>query len=251
MLNGSSLGKHALFWCCAFLVLMVLLWTFSPILMPFVVGMAIAYFLDPVADRLERAGLSRLVATSIILAGFLLVITLVLVLVIPILAVQLHDFVVRLPSYVALVQTYADQARSDLLPEWARAQIGGVKDNMSGIITQGVGFAGGLVGQIWSSGKAVVDAASILLITPVVAYYVLLDWDRMVAKVDGWLPRPHIDEVRGIFSEIDRTIAGFVRGQGSVCLILGVFYAVGLSMTGLNFGLLIGFFAGMFSFIEQ
>jgi predicted PurR-regulated permease PerM len=88
-----------------------------------------------------------------------------------------------------------------------------------------------------------------MVVTPVVAFYILLDWDRMVGKVDGWIPRAHVGEVRKIILDIDRAVAGFIRGQGSLCLILGVWYAVGLSLAGLNFGLLIGFFAGMISFV--
>jgi predicted PurR-regulated permease PerM len=88
-----------------------------------------------------------------------------------------------------------------------------------------------------------------MVITPVVAFYILLDWDRMIAKVDAWIPRDHVATVRQIASEIDQAIAGFIRGQGSLCIILGIYYGVGLSLVGLNFGLLIGLFAGMISFI--
>jgi predicted PurR-regulated permease PerM len=96
---------------------------------------------------------------------------------------------------------------------------------------------------------AFVDLMSLMVVTPVVAFYILLDWDRMIAKVDGWVPRAHVGEVRAIVHDVDTAVAGFIRGQGSLCLILGVYYAVGLSLTGLNFGLLIGFFAGMISFV--
>jgi predicted PurR-regulated permease PerM len=77
----------------------------------------------------------------------------------------------------------------------------------------------------------------------------LLDWDRMVAKVDGWVPRDHVETVRRLGKDVNKAIAGFVRGQGTVCIVLGIFYAVGLTVAGLNFGLLIGLFAGLISFI--
>jgi predicted PurR-regulated permease PerM len=93
------------------------------------------------------------------------------------------------------------------------------------------------------------DVVSLLVVTPVVAFYLLLDWDRMIKKVDSWIPRDHVQTVRQIASDMDTTIAGFVRGQGSMCLILAIYYAVGLSLAGLNFGLLIGFATGMLSFI--
>ena len=119
--------------------------------------------------------------------------------------------------------------------------------NIAGCLV--MGLLTGLFAQLWNSGKAIVDVISLLIVTPVVAFYMLLDWDRMVAKVDRWTPRDYVASVRQIAREIDQAVAGFIRGQGSLCLILGIFYAVGLSLVGLNFGLLIGLFAGMISFI--
>ncbi len=135
------------------------------------------------------------------------------------------------------------------MPDWIKNQLGTIKDNFSAVLSEGMGFLTGLFAQIWNSGKAIVDVISLLVVTPVVAFYMLLDWDRMVAKVDQWIPRDYVNDVRQIASEIDHAIAGFVRGQGSLCLILGIYYAAGLSLVGLNFGLLIGLFAGMISFI--
>jgi len=247
--GASELKRQALFWAAALAAAALLLWVFSSILLPFVVGMAIAYFLDPVADRLENLGMSRTVATLLILAVFILLITIALVIVIPVLVGQFSEFSARLPGYVGLLHAYVLGLQDTLLPDWAKSQLGAVKDNLSGMLSQGAGVVVGLAGQIWSSGKAMVDLASLFLVTPVVAFYVLLDWDHMVARVDSWIPRNHVTDVRAIAHDIDTAIAGFIRGQGSLCLILGVFYAVGLSVTGLNFGLLIGFFAGMISFI--
>jgi predicted PurR-regulated permease PerM len=88
-----------------------------------------------------------------------------------------------------------------------------------------------------------------MIVTPVVAFYMLLDWDRMVARIDGLVPRENLETVRELSRQIDTTIAGFIRGQGTLCLVLGVYYATGLTLTGLNFGLLIGLFAGAISFI--
>jgi predicted PurR-regulated permease PerM len=88
-----------------------------------------------------------------------------------------------------------------------------------------------------------------MTVTPIVAFYLLTDWDRIVAKVDHWLPRDHVDTIRQIAREIDSAMAGFIRGQGTVCLVLGLFYAIALSIAGLNFGLLIGLAAGLLSFV--
>lgn len=248
-ISAPAIRRQAFFWLGALLVLVLFLFAFSSILLPFVAGMALAYFLDPVADRLQRLGLSRLMATVLILVTFVVVFALSLMIIIPVLANQLNDFFSRVPDYVTQLQTFVTTSNASWLPEWLHGQMDTIKENFSRYLSEGVGFIGTLFGQIWNSGKALVDIISLLVVTPVVAFYLLLDWDNMIAKVDSWIPRRYLGDVREIATEMDNTIAGFVRGQGSLCIILGIYYAVGLSLIGLNFGLLIGFFTGMISFI--
>jgi predicted PurR-regulated permease PerM len=248
-ISGSGLRRQLLFWLAALVVFIIFLMMFRTILLPFIAGMALAYFLDPVADRLERLGLSRMWATVVILVTFIVVFVLSLMIIIPILASQLNEFIQRIPGYITQLQTYITTSNAAWLPNWLSTQSEGIKENFSKYLSEGVGFLGTLLAQIWNSGKALVDIASLLIVTPVVAFYLLLDWDRMIAKVDGWIPRNHVAVVRQIATELDSTIAGFVRGQGSLCLFLGIYYAVGLSLIGLNFGLLIGFLTGLLSFI--
>ena len=247
--SGASLRRHILFWIGALLVFVLFLWAFRTILLPFVAGMALAYFLDPVADWLERRGLSRLMASVVILVSFVLIFALSLMIVIPIIVNQFTEFAAALPGYVSQLQQLIASPENSILPGWISAQIETMKQNFSEVLGQGAGFIGTLFTQIWNSGKAIVDVVSLLIVTPVVAFYILLDWDRMIAKVDGWVPRDQTSTVRRLAREMDEVIASFVRGQGSICIILGIFYAVGLSLVGLNFGLLIGFIAGMISFI--
>jgi len=249
--NISVIGlrRQVLFWLLTLTIFIGFLMLFSSILLPFIAGMALAYFLDPVADRLERLGLSRLMATVVILVTFVLVFVLSLMIVIPILASQLNEFIQRVPGYVSQLQSFVASGNAAWLPDWVDGQMVTIKENFSRYISEGVGFIGTLIEQIWNSGKALLDIASLLVVTPVVAFYLLLDWDRMIEKVDSWVPRNQLATVRQLATELDNTIAGFVRGQGSLCLILGIFYAIALSAAGLNFGLLIGFFTGMISFI--
>ncbi len=249
--NISAIGlrRQVLFWLLTLTIFIGFLMLFSSILLPFIAGMALAYFLDPVADRLERLGLSRLMATVVILVTFVLVFVLSLMIVIPILASQLNEFIQRVPGYVSQLQSFVASGNAAWLPDWVDGQMVTIKENFSRYISEGVGFIGTLIEQIWNSGKALLDIASLLVVTPVVAFYLLLDWDRMIEKVDSWVPRNQLATVRQLATELDNTIAGFVRGQGSLCLILGIFYAIALSAAGLNFGLLIGFFTGMISFI--
>ncbi len=246
---GTNLRRQVFFWLGALILFIVFLTIFSSILLPFVAGMALAYFLDPVADWLERRGLNRMMATVVILISFVLLFALSLIIIIPLVVAQASEFITRIPQYISSLQQLIAGADTNLLPDWVSSQIDAVKENFSKLLAEGAGFIGTLLTQIWNSGKSLVDVVSLLVVTPVVAFYLLLDWDRMIDKVDSWIPRDSVHTVRQIARDMDKTIAGFVRGQGSLCLILGVYYAVGLSLVGLNFGLLIGLFSGLISFI--
>ncbi|PSM17081.1 MULTISPECIES: AI-2E family transporter [Nitratireductor] len=246
---AASLRRQVLFWMIAAALLILFLLIFSSILLPFVAGMVLAYFLDPVADKLESYGLSRLAATIVILIGFLLAFVLALMVIVPILATQLADFGAKLPDYFSRLQSLV----MNIDPAWLERTIGvnsqSLREALSSLISSGAGFLTGLFQSLWSSGMAIINIAGLLVVTPVVAFYMLLDWDRMIETVDGWVPREHVGTVRQLATDINTATAGFLRGQGTLCLILGVMYAVGLTVVGLNFGLLIGLVAGLISFI--
>ena len=248
-ISGRSLRRQVVFWLIVLLFFVAFLWLFSTILLPFVAGVALAYFLDPVADRLERWGLSRMAATSLILLTFVILLVLALIIVIPLLASQATDFAEKVPGYVSSLQQLVADPNSTILPGWMKGQLGTLKENLAKYVGEGASFLAGVFVQIWASGKALVDILSLLVITPVVAFYILLDWDKMVGKVDRWVPRDWVTVVRRLAGEMDHAIAGFVRGQGTICLILAIFYGGSLSLAGLNFGLLIGIVSGLISFI--
>lgn len=246
--DRKALRRQIVFWMLALAVFGFLLFLFRSILLPFVAGMALAYFLDPVADRLERAGLSRMMATVVILVVFVLIFALALIIIIPLLVTQATDFGAKVPGYISDLQALIT-SESVIVPDWLAGQIAGIKESFAGLLKEGAGLVGTIFQQIWNSGKALLDIAALFVVTPVVAFYLLLDWDKMVERVDGWIPRDHVATVRELARRIDVTIAGFVRGQGTVCIILGLFYGIALSVAGLNFGLLIGIFAGLISFV--
>jgi len=247
--SSSGLQRQIIFWVLFLAAFIAFLMVFSTILLPFIAGMALAYFLDPVADRLERLGLSRLMATVVILFGFVVVFALSLVVIIPIVFTQAADFIQKMPGYITKLQEFVTSPHASWLPDWVAGQMDTIKQNSAKLLEQGASFLGTLFQQIWNSGMALLDIISLFVVTPVVAFYLLLDWDRMVEKVDSWIPRDHVATVRQIARDMNLTIAGFVRGQGSLCIILGLFYGIALSFAGLNFGLLIGLFAGMISFV--
>ncbi|TGQ51864.1 AI-2E family transporter [Mesorhizobium sp. M1C.F.Ca.ET.193.01.1.1] len=246
---GVALRRQVFFWLGTAIVLALFLYVFSGILLPFVAGMALAYFLDPVADRLQRLGLSRLMATVVILIAFIVVVVLALVILVPVLATQMADFARKLPEYLTRLQSLITSFDPRWLEQRFGVNAGSLRDGLNSLLTSGFGFLSTVFTSIWSSGVALVSVVSLFVVTPVVAFYMLLDWDRMVAVVDSWVPRDYVETVRALARDINTATAGFVRGQGTLCLVLGVMYATGLTFTGLNFAILIGFFAGLISFI--
>jgi len=237
------------FWLGTLLIFLIFLFVFRTILLPFIAGMAAAYALDPIADWFERRGLSRMAASLVILVIFVIALVLMFVVLVPILANQLAGFIERIPSYAQQLQQFATSFLNTRFGQLVRIDQEQLQSSMGQLMSQGASWLTTVMQSIWSGGSALIDVLSLLVVTPVVAFYLLIDWDRMVARVDSWLPRHHVEEVRMIARDIDSAVAGFVRGQGLLCIILGTFYAVGLAGIGLNFGLLIGFGAGMLSFI--
>lgn len=244
-----TLKRQINFWLISFALFALFVYLFSPILLPFVAGMALAYLLDPVADRLEALGLPRLGATIVILVLFVLAFVLILLLLLPILGNQLAAFLEAFPNLISSLQELITSGFGNRMFEMLGIGGNELKANVGSLLGEGAGWIGGLLKSVWNGGQALLSVISLFVVTPVVAFYLLLDWDRMVAKIDGWLPRQHRDTVRQLAHEMDLAVAGFVRGQVSVCFLLGAFYAIGLAAVGLNFGLLIGIGAGLVSFI--
>jgi predicted PurR-regulated permease PerM len=246
---AANFRRQIRFWLIAAAFLGVFIYLFSEILLPFVAGMALAYFLDPVADRLEKLGLSRTASTLVILLSFIVALTIAMIVLIPVLVSQLAEFLEKVPEYLAQLQTLITSFNPNWLEQRFGLDSGSLREGLSSLLSSGVGFITTVFQSIWSSGVALFSIAGLFVVTPVVAFYMLLDWDRMIAKVDSWIPRDHVETVRAIATDINTATAGFVRGQGTLCLVLGVMYAIGLTLTGLNFGILIGLFAGLISFI--
>jgi predicted PurR-regulated permease PerM len=239
-----SVGEQARWWSIGLVIFILFIWAMSDVLMPFLAGAALAYFLDPVADRLEQKGLGRTSATALVTLLMVAIFVGVLLIVIPAVITETRSLVEQLPTYGAALETYVEsQLPQELDPASPLAEaLSSLKDRLSDWSVDALRGA-------WTSGVAIIDFLTLLVITPVVAFYLLLDWDRMTAMIDGWVPRDHVDTVRTIASGIDDVLAGFVRGQMTVCGILGVFYAMALMLVGLQFGLAIGLFAGLISFI--
>ena len=237
-------SKQAIWWGAVALVLALVLWLLGAAIMPFVLGMAIAYLLDPVVDRLERAGVSRVLAVVLITGLAVLALATALVWLVPLLIRQGTQLVETTPAMIDRLQAVVQSRYPHLFPD------GGFVDNaLQQARTTVASSMGTIVGTVMGSINGVIGFVMVLVIAPVVAFYMLLDWDRMVRRIDALLPRPHLDTLRGLARQIDDSISGFVRGQAVVILILAVFYSVGLALAGLPFGIVIGVSAASLSFI--
>jgi predicted PurR-regulated permease PerM len=244
-----TVWRQAGFWLGALVALALFLLIFSDILLPFVAGMVLAYALDPLADRLEQLGLGRLGATLAILVLLIVLFALAVILLVPILADQLADFIERVPEYVDRLQALFSSLVHSRLSAYLGIDPAEIGTSLRGLTSQGASWVATILASLWSGGQAFLNLIALFIVTPVVAFYVLYDWDRLIDRVDSWLPRDHVEEIRRIARDIDRAIAAFIRGQGLTCLILATFYSTALGMIGLNFGFLIGLAAGLLSFI--
>ena len=241
--------RRWLIWLGIAVVMAVLIYEMRAALTPFIAGMAVAYLLDPLADRLEAVGVPRTGAVCIILGTFLAILVIIAILLFPLLQTQIVELAERLPTYIQKLRDAAMPLIERLQASLSGAEAERLRTAVGNVAGNVVGWAGQILGGLWSGGLAVFNALSLVVIMPVVAFYLLRDWDRIVAHIDSLLPRDAAETIREQVREIDVRLSGFVRGQASVCLALGVWYAVGLTVVGLDFGLLVGVAAGLISFV--
>ena len=236
--------RQLIWWGVAALILLIAMWLLGQAILPFILGAGIAYLLDPLADRLERSGLSRTMAVVVITLGAVLLFVAVMLLIVPILVRQAVALIDTAPQMLDQLRAFVSMRFPQVMPE-------------DGTVASALSDLGKAMGDQWSniaqtvmsSLGGVISTAALLVIVPVVAFYLLLDWDRMVAEIDRLLPREHAPVLRRLASEIDEALSGFVRGQGLVILILGTWYSIALMLVGLPFGFFIGIMAAALSFI--
>ncbi len=253
MATGGSLSAtlHWRFWLAVAVAFVGGLWLLNDILLPFVVGAVVAYFFDPVVERLQKHGLSRSWATAAVTALAVLIAVAALLAIVPPLVGQAEKLIVKAPQYAVRIAT-----RIQPLIEPVREQFGlpalslhDVQAEATKWAGQMLAFIGGAAAGLARQGVAIVNLLALLFLTPVVTFYLLRDWSNILASLDNCLPRQHADTIRKLVRDSNAAIAGYVRGQALVCLCLGAVYAVGLSIVGLEFGFVIGLIAGAISFI--
>lgn len=237
------------FWLIGLVLALVALYLLRGVLLPFVAGFAIAYFLDPLCDRLERWGCGRALATTIVMIAFGLIVVIVALLLFPLVQAQVVGLIGSIPSVVAGLQARIEPLLRLAEENLSIEQMTRLKSSLGDQAGNFVKWIGAAFTTLLSGGLALVNILSLIFITPVVTFYLLRDWDQLMARIDGWLPRQHAETIREQARLIDLTLAGYARGQATVCLVLAVIYGAGLSLVGLDFGLIVGLLAGLLSFV--
>ena len=232
------------YWGIASAITVLVLWFLGDVILPFVLGAALAYFLDPVADKLETWGFGRLLAVIIISLVALLLFVIAAILLIPSLINQAALLAETVPKLISNLQAWLAERFPDMGDENST-----VRQSLSQIADVVQERGGDVLNRLFSSALGLINVVVLSFLVPVVTFYLLLDWDRITARVDDLLPRDHAPVIRGIAGDINRVLSSFIRGQGTVCLIMACFYSITLLAVGLNSGLVVGFLAGLISFI--
>ena len=230
--------------------LLFCLWLFQGILTPFVLAAVVAYFLDPLATRLARIGVRRPFAAFLLIL-LLMTLTLVAVLLLyPLILAQVGILVQRLPAYVAGVGTLLreglERLEEALGPDMMDQRLRELAINQAGTMLSWLGTA---ATRLIGGGFALFQVFTLVVVVPVVAFYLLRDWPAMLARIESWLPRRNAAVLRQLARDTDRVLSAWLRGQLLCCAALGVFYAVALQVVGLELGLTVGLMAGILTFI--
>jgi predicted PurR-regulated permease PerM len=244
-----KITRHAALWLAIAVTALVMLILLRHILLPFVVGMALAYLLAPIVSTLERLGINRALATLTLVLLLAFGIVAFLLLTFPLLAGEVTGFVESFPAYLARIQALVADANRPWLGKILGHELHGEPSSTQIMTTVGGRWLEAVLRWLWSGGEALLSIVSLLVVTPIVAIYLTIDWDRMITTVDTWIAPEHRDEIRALGREINDAVAGFVRGQTVICLILAVLYATVLRSVGLHHGVLIGLIAGLISFV--
>ena len=255
-----NLQRQVLFWGLGLAALLLVVYLLGSIIMPFAAGIVLGYLLDPIVVKLQKFGFNRLGASLLILTVFVLTGVVFLILIIPVLGNQFIDFAQHLPGYAVRLQTFAVEEGNALIAKYGGhwLEVFGLNQPLSSaqiqksvgdFVTHSAQWLLDAFTKLVSGGSALFSFLSLLIVTPVVAFYILVDWRRMISKLDSWLPLDHRESLRKIAWEINHALAGFIRGQSIVCLFLAIWYSLGLTLIGLDYGFLIGVVGGVLSFV--
>jgi predicted PurR-regulated permease PerM len=248
--NTQPTNNTALrFWLIVLVGFIAILWLFKPVLLPFLAGIAIAYFLEPVVTALEKRKIPRWAGALIVLSGFIFIVVAILLLIWPVINHQIGALVNSLPDYITRIREGYLPGAQDWLARFSPEDVEKIRDAATQSTGDAVGWLSEAVRHIVSGGFAFIDAVALSILTPVTAFHVLRDWGKLTKVVDQMIPRRHYTVIRSQMSAVDETLSGFMRGQAIVCVILGVVYSTGLALNGLKYGFTVGIIAGVLTII--
>lgn len=237
------------FWLIVLAVFVAVVWLLKAMLLPFIIGMLVAYFLNPLVDKLSQHNVPRWLSSLTVLGGFVLLAALILVLILPILQHQIGALITSIPEYLERLRTHYMPWVEDWLSRFEPEDVEKLRNAAGQSVGNAAGWVGNLFKNIISTSFALLDIMALMIVTPVVAFYMLYDWPKITASIDSLFPQRYYEVIHAQLSEIDSTLSGFLRGQAIVCLILGCYYSLGLTLAGLKYGAVIGIVAGVLTFI--
>jgi len=241
--------RQAVFWLIAGAVLVLLIGLLKEILLPFVTGAILAYCLNPAVGYLDRKGVPRTLSSALVILLLILLVVLAFVFLVPMIVTQAQQFIVALPGELEKLETLLENFARDNLGRYATEAQAAIDKAFASLTENRQALATWLAQSLWTQGKALFNFVSLMLVTPLLVFYLLVDWEPMLRKINEWLPRRHARSLRQLGADVNNAVGASVRGQGMVCLVLGTFYAIALSLIGLNYGLLIGVVTGIASFV--
>lgn len=237
------------FWLIFLAFFAAVIWLLKAMLLPFIIGMLIAYFLNPVVDKLSQRRIPRWLSSLGVLSGFVLIVILIIALIYPVLQTQIGALISAIPGYVEKLRSHYVPWVEDWLSRFEPEDVEKLRDAAGQSVGNAAGWIGNLFKNIVSTSFALLDILALTIVTPVVAFYMLKDWPKITSAIDSLFPQPYYDVIHVQLNEIDNTLSGFLRGQAIVCLILGCYYSLGLTIVGLKYGAVIGITAGILTFI--
>lgn len=249
MVATRKISRNWVFWLTLFIMFCIFVYVLKSVLLPFVAGIVIGYLLDPFTNKFEKLGLNRTLSTVLVMLLVAVFMIPTFILLIGVIDEQLGQFISSVPQYITAFVKKMEPFFGELQEKIPSLQADKIREYIRGNLANGLKLMGSVIRSVVTSGFAIVNLLSLLLITPIVAFYMLRDWNKFIGKVDGLLPEHSKESIREQAREINRTLAGFIRGQLSVCVLLGAFYSIGLYIVGLELGVLVGFIAGIISFI--
>jgi predicted PurR-regulated permease PerM len=247
----SARAYRLLFWLGLLVLVLIVLGLVQSILMPFATGFAIAYVLAPVVARIERWGVRRSLASLSVIILFVFGLALLLVILVPLIQGQVVQLIARVPNLVRELQDQLGRLILLLQEHLPAEDVSKVRDLLGAKLAEAMTWLAGLVQGMITSSLAILNIVSLVVVTPIVSFFLLRDWERMVAHIDANLPRQSLETVRGQARLVSDTLVGFIHGQALICMILAIYYGIALTLAGLASGLALGLLIGVLAIIPM